>query len=221
MRQIEIFFNESPTKARTRRKIILATKELFAEYGIEGIAMSQISETAGITTRNLYRYYANKDLLVVDVAYFVFTSYEDFEDIPLDQNKSGFELLKELLYIMYIEKGPIIFDASTIKLMLYLDLYMLKMDKNSEAYVKYQTEYNFSPHERITQYLHEVFIKGLKDGTIDIPIRQLDFYIDFIIQSLLSLIIQITIKEPEKGNARNSFIEKQIEIILDYVRNKE
>ena len=219
MEKIIEYYNESPTKAKTRQKILVAAKELFSELGIEGTTMLQISEKAGITARNLYRYYVKKDLLVVDVAYLVFTTNEKIEDIPFDMNKTGFELFRESLNILFVKKNSAIYDISTIKFLIEFDLYILNMDKKSEAYKKYQKKHVFMLDDQIKEYLSKVLIKGLKDGSIVIPIQQLDFYIDFIIQSFVSIIMGATIREPLNEEYNYAFVEKQIEMLLHYIKS--
>ena len=219
MKEIEEFYKDSPIKAKTRKRILFAARELFSEFGIDGVTMLQIAEKAKITARNLYRYYSGKDLLIFDVAYLVFNKSTDIADITFDEKETGFESLKNLLYTIYNEQSAILFDIQTMKFLMYFDLYMLN-NSSSEVCKKFETEYVFSMNDKIKGYLSEVMIKGLKDGTIDIPIRQLDFYLEFILQTFVSIIMRVTIKESVNKKFSRSFMEKQIEMLLAYVEAK-
>jgi hypothetical protein len=104
-----------------------------------------------------------------------------------------------------------------MKFLMEFDIFVLNIDKANIIYKKYQEEQAFSMDYKIKQYLSDVLIKGLKDGSVDIPIRQLDFYIDFIIQSLISIIMRVTIKQEANDKFNHAFVEKQIEILLKHV----
>jgi AcrR family transcriptional regulator len=221
MRKIDEFYNESPTKTKTRQKILASAKELFFEFGIEGVVMMQVSERAGITARNLYRYYSSKELLVIDVAYLVLTTDYKINDIELNQNMTGLELFEDLLYGLFTDRSSVFYDISLMKFLMEFDIFVLNIDKANIIYKKYQEEQAFSMDYKIKQYLSDVLIKGLKDGSVDIPIRQLDFYIDFIIQSLISIIMRVTIKQESNEKFNHAFVEKQIEILLKHLSSSK
>lgn len=46
-----------------REKVLLAAQEVFAEAGYRGATMAHIAERAGVSTGNIYRYFAHKDAL--------------------------------------------------------------------------------------------------------------------------------------------------------------
>ena len=52
-------------KAETRRKIVRAAAELFVNQGFEATSMKQIAKAAGIGDATVYKYFANKDKLVL------------------------------------------------------------------------------------------------------------------------------------------------------------
>lgn len=51
----------------TKRRIVEAAKELFAEYGFESVGVKDIAEKAGVTTGALYYHFKNKDDIFIAV----------------------------------------------------------------------------------------------------------------------------------------------------------
>jgi AcrR family transcriptional regulator len=54
-------------KLELRESILRAAEALFAEAGYQGATMAQIAARAGMSTGNLYRYFANKDQLFYSI----------------------------------------------------------------------------------------------------------------------------------------------------------
>lgn len=50
-------------KPELRDRVLRAAETVFAESGYEGATMAAIAERAGMSTGNLYRYFANKEML--------------------------------------------------------------------------------------------------------------------------------------------------------------
>lgn len=50
-------------KPETRERVLAAAEEVFAEAGYRGATMAAIAERAGVSTGNLYRYFASKEVL--------------------------------------------------------------------------------------------------------------------------------------------------------------
>lgn len=60
---------------RTRRRILAAAGELFAEYGYDGTTTDMIAERAEITVPGLYRHVDSKETLLADVGRHAFDRY--------------------------------------------------------------------------------------------------------------------------------------------------
>lgn len=217
MKRIEDFYNESPTKTHTRYNILKTSIDLFSESGMDGISMVEVSEACNITTRNLYRYYANKEMLVVDVAYHVIVSSEHYEDDHVMPDDSGYQSVKKMIENLYKNDENLSENLKVAKFILYFDLYISKMDKLHPAFILYTTQYVKAMNFPIKTKLTEALIKGIKDGTITIPISEIEFYEEYIIQSLLSLLLRVKVKEIENESINMSLVEKHIEVVLKYI----
>ena len=55
--------------ARTKRDILVAAREEFVEYGLDGARVDRIAERAGANKRMLYHYVGNKEALYARVLY--------------------------------------------------------------------------------------------------------------------------------------------------------
>jgi AcrR family transcriptional regulator len=63
--------------ARTRRDILVAAREEFAEHGLEGARVDRIAERAGANKRMLYHYFGNKEALYVRILH---DAYRDIRE---------------------------------------------------------------------------------------------------------------------------------------------
>lgn len=54
-------------KPELRARLLAAAEQAFAEAGYQGATMAQIADRAGVSTGNVYRYFANKDALFYEV----------------------------------------------------------------------------------------------------------------------------------------------------------
>ncbi|MBI9015208.1 MAG: TetR/AcrR family transcriptional regulator [Clostridiales bacterium] len=220
MKRIEDFYNESPTKTHTRHLIINTSVELFSESGMDAVSMVEIAKACKITTRNLYRYYPNKEMLVVDTAYHVITMSEHLDDITVNAEDSGYECVRKIIENIYKEDENLTLNFGIAKFIMYFDLYISKMDKSHPAFVLYTTRYVKAMNLPIKTKLYSALKKGIEDGSITIPISEIELYEEYIIQSLLSILLRVKIKEVENESINSSLVEKHIEVMLKYISSK-
>ena len=72
-----------------REEIIRASLELIAEHGFHGAPMSMIADRAGVAAGTIYRYFENKDALIIDL-------YRDLEERIYTVIMHGYEPEKPL-----------------------------------------------------------------------------------------------------------------------------
>ena len=86
----------SPTKAKTRKKILQKSRRLFERQGIAQTTIKDIIKSAEITRPTFYAYFPEKRELILAVLYQCFSELYDFPEPP--QVDSPLENLKNLLH---------------------------------------------------------------------------------------------------------------------------
>lgn len=61
-------FNSPPSEAQTRNRILDAARRLFAAQGFDGTTTRDLAQAAGVAEGTLFRHFANKKAILVDVA---------------------------------------------------------------------------------------------------------------------------------------------------------
>jgi AcrR family transcriptional regulator len=65
---MQIFHSGQKTELSTRDKILKAAQKLFARHGYDGTTTKELAEKAGIAEGTLFRHFANKKAILVEVA---------------------------------------------------------------------------------------------------------------------------------------------------------
>ena len=145
-----------------RQSMLREGFRLFAEKGIELVAMQEIANACGVGIATLYRYYNTKSALVVDIATHKWEEYGEY--------------VKE----KRVKRNAIAKTAAE-NFSFYLDFYIDLYKKHKDLLRFNQNFNNYVAHERIsveqlTSYLqaisgfaemfHNIYVKGKNDGTI-------------------------------------------------------
>lgn len=65
---MRVFHSPPPSEAQTRTKILQAAQRLFAAQGFEGTTTRDLAQSAGVAEGTLFRHFANKKAILVEVA---------------------------------------------------------------------------------------------------------------------------------------------------------
>jgi AcrR family transcriptional regulator len=65
---MQIFHSKPKTELNTHDKILQAARKLFARHGYDGTTTKELAEKAGIAEGTLFRHFANKKAILVEVA---------------------------------------------------------------------------------------------------------------------------------------------------------
>jgi len=218
MKLLEDFYQESPTKAKTRLEIVTSASKRFSDKGIDVITMTDIAADCNITLRNLYRYYASKEYLVVDAAYHLFyqvTRLQEHGTLPL---QTGIEQLEHLLNRTYAMDKSKIAGLSMMKFVMYFDLYLSNMATDHPAFLKYTKDYVPHIQELGRVGIEEALKQGIQDGTIELELSEVDMNAEYIMQSLFSVIMRTLIKESENEAINAELVYKHIDVLITYYR---
>lgn len=103
----------------TRKKILNAAEAEFAEKGLYGTRVDEISRRSGINKRMMYVYFGNKENLYMTVLRTVYSRLVEYEEKLLENDKSGKTAVRDviMLYYDFLSKNP-----SFVKLVLWENL---------------------------------------------------------------------------------------------------
>ena len=65
---MRVFNSPPPSEAQTRTRILQAAQKLFASKGFDGTTTRDLAQAAGVAEGTLFRYFANKKSILVEVA---------------------------------------------------------------------------------------------------------------------------------------------------------
>ena len=146
-------------KIERTQRIIEAAEELFSEKSLYDVQMQDIATKAKVGIATLFRYFPKKENVIVAVAVYVLSKFQDDLQRIADSKKSAYEKIEELFdYFLEVANGP------ARKVTLFRESF--------EGYSSYRKE----PIEHIETYLEMqgklsgiilgIIKQGLKDGSI-------------------------------------------------------
>lgn len=145
-----------------RKELVECAMKCFGEKGIETTAIADIAAASGFGEATLYRYFTNKENLIMDCGLnFWRMAGECYEALSSSEEygkKSGIEQVKALLLLtqdMFEKK------REQFKFLHDLDGYLASHQVESTMLVKYEELVDESKH-----FLCEAIEKGKTDGTI-------------------------------------------------------
>ena len=155
-------------KQEKYQRILEAGFKLFSERGIELVTMPEVAEASGIGRATLFRYFPSKPDLVIAIGAWKWEEYIQWHNSLLSSEKmkrmTGAEYLRFFL------------DS-------FLDLYrnhqdILRYNYNFNSYLNYEagkTDHK-QPYLQVAESLaaqfHELYERGLKDGTLNSEISE-------------------------------------------------
>ena len=148
--------------AANREEAIAAGFRLFAERSIETVGMKEVADASHLGIATLFRYFKTKLELVLEIGVKKWEEYAEYVRILRKvRNADGMTAAEELEF--YLD--------------FYLDLYehhkdLLRFNQNFNSFVQHEgaTKDQLRPYvmaiSSLGSYMHGVYEKGKKDGTI-------------------------------------------------------
>lgn len=146
-------------KSDKRNDILNAALKLLAEQGFHGAPMAQIAEQAGVGAGTIYRYFENRDVLIMEVYQKI---YQEFVDFLMNDYPSGRPVREQFFHngrkmIEFNLSHPVHYRYSE---QFHNSPYGLEFRK--KKLINADGEYNFC---------HDLYIEGHKNQVIkDIPL---------------------------------------------------
>lgn len=218
MSLLSSIYKESPTKEKSRFKIIDNAYDLFSEQGFDSFSLIDIAEMSGITIRNLYRYYSSKEALITDVAFHYISTFNSTHRIIMDATITGYEQLRDVLQKQIEHKILTVENHDMITFIGYFDIYMTKSNLEHVSIKNYIKVYAPLLKENLLESIGQALINGAKDNTLIIEMTEVELYVGYIYHSLMSLMSRITVKRYEVDVQKYDFIQKHINVLLDHLK---
>ncbi|BCL68106.1 putative Transcriptional regulator TetR family [Vibrio nigripulchritudo MADA3029] len=90
--------DQNPMSNNKRLKILQATEKLLAEEGFHGISMQKVAHSAGVAAGTIYRYFSDKDDLLIEVRKMVSQRIADVVQANVDDEMP----LKQRFRVMWL-----------------------------------------------------------------------------------------------------------------------
>ena len=191
--------------------VLRVAEDLFMTKGISEVSIKDIADEAGIGEATVYRYFKDKNNIIVQCAMSLGEStFEDYFD--LSKAKTGFDKL-DIFYNAYLKtfrKKP-----SNFYFIKEFDVYM-----SSHGEVPLAEYENGLIHIFENIYM-DAYNLGLKDGTVK-EINDIQTFYFSTTHSLLELCKKLSMKkdilEQDKALKKSGEIKYLINVILDYIK---
>ncbi len=153
------------------RKMVMIEQAalLFIAQGFENTTMNQIAEKANVGIATLFRYFPNKESLIIDVVKHVIEDRIPVYEEIYNSNSNGYEKIERLL-LMYLQY---IYGESTpyIKLLEAFEVYISFNEVDEQLLQEIEKSY-----EAYNVYVRKMLVDGQEDGSIknDISLETLE-----------------------------------------------
>ncbi len=218
--KLEDFYDESNAKRKTRIKIIEAAKELLSESDFENVTMIEVANKCDITQRNLYRYYPNKDFLIIDVIFSVINAKNIYNPdyIEKSKNLSGIDTLRMVVesFFYYRQYDEDVFK--NYKLVMKFDFYLNTLSNDNPAFIRYTKNYMLDYNSDKRNGLRYALELGMEDGTIEMERNELELTVEYILQSSNALLMRILLKNKEREIFDFNLTDKHTDVIISSLK---
>lgn len=208
--------NERRDAMEHRRRILEVARHLFAEKGVDAVSMHQIAKVAGVGQGTLYRRYANKGALCVDL---MRDSHERFAEevatiLTMQEKATALKRLDAVLTILvtFIEEQGALLET----VMAY------SMRNMRCSFVSSGHEHSFSlSHDPFYRWLYELFTGLLKQAIERNELAPLD--IAYTVDAMLATLNPITyqFQRQERGYSTERILQGLRRIYIDGIKTPD
>lgn len=82
---------------KTKHSIIMATIEIMVKQSVSNFKLTDVSDSLGMTKAAIYWYFPSKEILIEEVADFLYQTYVDYAQEIVTENLNPYEKLKKLI----------------------------------------------------------------------------------------------------------------------------
>ena len=193
-------------KQLRRALIVEKAKELFLQHGIQDVQLQDIANEVGIGIATFYRYFPNKELLVIAVNNEVTAEMTKEIEAIIQKPTTAYEQFEQVLdYFIEKAQDP---ELHFIRFVKAFDAYR-PTNQESDEYASYLTV-----RRAYADNLMKIAEKGKEDGSIRTDI-DLNFTIFTLVQNISHFIAEstLTVHDPNLPVDLNS--NKQVILLKD------
>ena len=197
-------------KQKRRALIVEKAKELFLEHGIQDVQLQDIAKEVGIGIATFYRYFPNKELLVIAVNNEVTIDMTDAIQQIVEKPISAFEQLEAVLdYFIEKAQDP---EMHFVRFVKAFDAYR-PTNQESEEYAEYLYVRKLYANE-----LMKIAEKGKEDMSVRTDL-DLNFTIFTLVQNISHFVSEskLTVHDPNLPIDLNA--NKQVELLKEAFLN--
>ncbi len=205
---IALRYNESKTKTKTRTKILEVAYDQFIKDSINNVTMMRLSEVIDIDRKTLYRYYENKEELVVDVVLAIMENFKHLIDSVEFGNVNGIGKLSIFLKTLY-KKGILAYKEIFLFLTQF-DMHLYEQTEDSKSLKKYNDSIeNLGFNEVIEDILRE----GIEDGSI-VCEKDIDVEAKILVESIVAVAMRFYLLNKNRNMLNIESAERLIELLV-------
>jgi AcrR family transcriptional regulator len=197
-------------KQKRRALIVEKAKELFLEHGIQDVQLQDIAKEVGIGIATFYRYFPNKELLVIAVNNEVTIDMTEAIKQIVEKPISAFEQLEAVLdYFIEKAQDP---EMHFVRFVKAFDAYR-PTNQESEEYAEYLYVRKLYANE-----LMKIAEKGKEDMSVRTDL-DLNFTIFTLVQNISHFVSEskLTVHDPNLPIDLNA--NKQVELLKEAFLN--
>lgn len=200
-----------------RSRIITSAIEIFKNKGIVATTMTDIAREVNYDRRTLYRYFSNKDELVLEVVVSILKDWNEYQQQIFDSVKgTGLERFRAFYRQLLKKEDMIDLIVMVTEFDMIFDIYDFENRTEGKDLVASYKQEAIYPHALMRQLLTE----GIKDGSM----KQVK--IDAVIPVFHNVLWSIMQKASISSRSINDILEidfieiihEQIEMYVEYLR---
>lgn len=217
MTENEYLYELKEEKKKRKQRVIAAAGKLFFQKGIEETTLNEIADKAEIGIASLYRYYTNKQEIVIAVAETALQKYLQWEKKQVDlkiegKPLAGREQLKELIRLQCtLHKQA----SDYVRFISEFDRYVIAEKIAPERLAKYESYFQSGRND-----MDEAFIRGQKDGSIkkEIDCEMFITTTTLAVMNLSRKLLQTTILSGDKKLQGAVHLEYLIDMCIESIK---
>ncbi|MEC0234889.1 TetR/AcrR family transcriptional regulator [Paenibacillus kribbensis] len=197
-------------KHKHQEEILKAGTQLFLEYHFSGINIQQICDVVGISRVTFYKYFKSLDELVFEVAMNILKNMTEFIKAGNEDNISGKESLRSLLY-SWIDFAKE--HGKELRFIMFFDLYYKYKCQEEELAARFERFIKEGFHNH---FLEEIISKGIQDGSLKPDVDAFKMSVS-IFQTMMGLLQRLSSTPPSIPDARTVELDEIASTVADMI----